>query len=73
MLDDVGVLKNTDIPIMDVASTGSSIAKKKFNHAFIFTDIVEVVFDETKKKKVVKETKEDAHQEEMNFINDFKI
>lgn len=73
MLDDIGVLKNTDIPIMDVASTGSSIAKKKFNHAFIFTDIVEVVFDETKKKKVVKETKEDAHQEEMNFINDFKI
>ena len=73
MLDDIGVLKNTDIPIMDVASTGSSIAKKKFNHAFIFTDIVEVVFDDTKKKKVVKETKEDAHQEEMNFINEFKI
>ena len=73
MLDDIGVLKNTDIPIMDVASTGSNIAKKKFNHAFIFTDIVEVVFDETKKKKVVKETKEDAHQEEMNFINEFKI
>lgn len=29
MLEDIGILKNTDISIMDLASTGSSIAKKK--------------------------------------------
>ena len=71
MLEDIGELKNTDIPIMDLASTGSSIAKKKFISAFVFTDIKKVYFDDSK-KKVVK-TEEQEKQEKMEFIEDFKI
>lgn len=71
MLEDVGVLKNTDISIMDLASTGSSIAKKKFDHAFKFTEI-EHIEDKPKDKKIKTTTKEEK-QEEMEFIEDFKI
>lgn len=71
MLEDVGILKNTDIPIMDLASTGSAIAKKKFNHAFRFTDIVKI--EEKKPKKKSEKTKEEAKQEKIEFIEDFKI
>lgn len=71
MLEDVGVLKNTDIPIMDLASTGSSIAKKKFNYAFKFTDIIKI--EEKKPLKKKEKTKEEAKQEEIEFIDDFKI
>ena len=73
MLEDVGILKNTDIPIMDLASTGSTIAKKKYNLAFKFTNIEKV--EEAKGKKVKKEvkTEEENVQEELNFIDDFKI
>ncbi len=42
MLEDIGVLKNTDIAIMDLASTGSSIAKKKFIKGFKFTSLEKV-------------------------------
>ena len=56
---------------MDLASTGSSIAKKKFISAFVFTDIKKVYFDDSK-KKVVK-TEEQEKQEKMEFIEDFKI
>lgn len=72
MLEDVGILKNTDIPIMDLVSTGSSIAKKKFNHAFKFIEI-EKIEETGKPKKENKKTKEEAKQEEMEFIEDFKI
>ena len=68
MLEDIGELKNTDIPIMDLASTGSTIAKKKYLNAFVFADIKKVYFDDTKKK----ETKT-IEQEKMEFIEDFKI
>ena len=71
MLDDVGILKNTDIPIMDLASTGSTIAKKEFSSAFIFANIEKVYFDES--KKTSKKTEEQEKQEKMEFIEDFKI
>lgn len=71
MLEDIGELKNTDIPIMDVQSTGSSIAKKKFIKAFVFANIEKIYFDET--KKVPKKDKETEKQETLEFIEDFKI
>ena len=71
MLEDIGELKNTDIPIMDVQSTGSSIAKKKFIKAFVFANIEKIYFDET--KKAPKKDKETEKQETLEFIEDFKI
>lgn len=71
-LEDINELKNTDIPIMDLSSTGSNIAGKKFDHAFVFANINKVYFDETKVKKV-KKTEEKEIQETMEFIEDFKI
>ena len=72
MLEDIGELKNTDIPIMDIQSTGSSIAKKKFIKAFIFANIEKMYFDETK-EKLPKKDKETEKQETLEFIEDFKI
>lgn len=72
MLEDIGELKNTDIPIMDVQSTGSSIAKKKFIKAFVFANIEKIYFDEAK-EKAPKKDKETEKQETLEFIEDFKI
>ncbi len=72
MLEDIGILKNADISIMDMASTGSSIAKKKFNKAFKFAEIIKHV-DAPKKKEVKKEeTKNEPEQTNLNF-DSFKI
>lgn len=70
MLEDVGIIKNTDIPIMDLASTGSQIAKKKYNSAFIFANIKKIE-DVEQKKTPKKETKKEE-QQEISF-DDFKI
>jgi len=72
MLEDVGILKNTDIPIMDLASTGSSIAKKAFMCAFIVAQPIEIA-EKPEVKKEPKKTKEEIKQEEIEFIDDFKI
>lgn len=72
MLDDIGILKNTDISIMDIASTGSTIAKKRFDHAFKFTDIKKVE-DKKELKKKPKKSIEEETQEKLDFIEDFKI
>lgn len=58
MLEDVGILKNSDIPIMDLTSTGSSIAKKKFNKAFRFTEMITIKDEVIPKPK--KEEKEQS-------------
>ena len=71
MLEDIGILKNTDIPIMDLASTGSSIAKKKFLSAFVFTDIESI--GEAEVKKEVKPKEPVDKQEELKFVEEFKI
>lgn len=72
MLEDIGILKNSDISIMDTASTGGTIAKKKFDHAFKFTEIKHVE-DKKDAKKATKKTKEETKQEKLEFIEDFKI
>ena len=71
--ENVERIKNTDIPIMDLASTGSAITKKSFEKAFTFS--IPVTIKETTgevKKKEAKPKKVDV-QEEMEFIEDFKI
>lgn len=72
MLEDIGILKNTDISIMDTLSTGGSIAKKKYDHAFKFAEVKKVE-DKKDVKKAVKKTKEEEKQEKLEFIEDFKI
>ncbi len=72
MLEDVGILKNSDISIMDLASTGSSIAKKKFIKAFKFAEIIKRV--DAPKKKVEKEEKPQNEPEQTNLdFESFKI
>ena len=70
MLEDVGIIKNTDIPIMDLASTGSQIAKKKYNSAFIFANIIKI--EDIEVKKVPKKVVKTEEQQEISF-DDFKI
>jgi topoisomerase-4 subunit A len=65
-------IKNTDIPIMDLASTGSSITKKSFDKAFKYSNPVKIEETVAPKKKEEKPKKVDK-QEEMEFIEDFKI
>ena len=72
MLEDIGILKNTDIPIMDTLSTGSTIAKKRFDHAFKFTDIKKVE-DKKELQKKTKKSIEETKQEKLDFIENFKI
>lgn len=72
MLEDIGILKNTDIPIMDTLSTGSTIAKKRFDHAFKFTDIKKVE-DKKELQKKTKKPIEETKQEKLDFIENFKI
>src|SRR5574344_1555363 len=71
--DEVCTLKNTDISIMDIASTGSNIASNTFYKAFVYANPVkEIVLakDHVKQEKVEEETEK---QEEINCIDDFKL
>ena len=71
-LEDIGILKNTDISILDLESTGSSIAKKQFINSFVFTNIEKIEEDKPNCKKKNK-SKEEEHQEELEFLDSFKI
>ena len=58
---------------MDIASTGSNIASNTFYKAFVYANPVkEIVLpkDHVKQEKVEEETEK---QEEINFIDDFKL
>ncbi len=73
-LDDVEELKNTDISIMDLASTGSNITKSRYTKAFVVTTLKKVdEVEKDSKPKEVKKTKAEVKQEELDFIDDFKI
>lgn len=71
MLDDVGILKNTDIPIMDLASTGSTIAKKKYNKAFKFAEVIKHT-EVPKKKEEKKQATNEPEQTNLDF-DSFKL
>ena len=73
-LDDVEELKNTDISIMDLASTGSNITKSRYTKAFVVTTLKKVdEVEKDSKPKEVKKTKAEAKQEELDFIDDFNL
>ena len=71
--EDIIELKNSDVPIMDLASTGSAISKKRFEKVFTYQGI-EVIEEvkETKKKEAPKVEKE-PEQAELDFQAQFKI
>ena len=67
-------VKNSDIPIMDLASTGSNISKYKIDKVNIKKDIVSYLKKKEEVKEVVEEPKVIQDQLSFdNFIDDFKI
>ena len=71
--DEINIIKNTDIPIMDEVSTGSTITKETIKHIFKSYGLVEINEEEIvlpKKKEVINEPKEMTIDD---FINDFKL
>ncbi len=83
---DVGYLKSSDINIMDLVSTGSSIAKKDPDEIFVvtrYTDITaqekepDEIDEEPKTQEVIKEEVKETPKEEQltmsDFFEEFKI
>ena len=68
LLEDVEVLKNSEISIMDLASTGSTISKKNYLCAFVFATPIKIE-ESTKPDKKEEEIK----VEQQSFIEEFKI
>jgi hypothetical protein len=67
-------VKNSDIPIMDLASTGSNISKYKIDKVNIKKEIVSYLKKKEEVKEVVEEPKVIQDQLSFdNFIDDFKI
>ena len=67
-------VKNSDIPIMDLASTGSNISKCKIDKVNIKKEIVSYLKKKEEVKEVVEEPKVIQDQLSFdNFIDDFKI
>lgn len=74
-VSEIDEIKNSDIPIMDLASTGSSISKYDIDVAFIKAE--EIIFKSEEVKNIpVVETKEEDTVVNMSiddFIDDFKL
>ena len=70
--DEINLIKNTDIPIMDQVSTGSTITKEKIKNVSLdkglITDVDDVI--ELPKKNEEQVTREMTIDD---FINDFKL
>ena len=71
-------IKVTDLPIMDLNSTGSAISKKKIEASFVVCELVERKLDEDQvvTKEEVKKEEPKQEIEELtidNFIDDFKL
>ena len=62
-------IKNSDIPIMDISSTGSLLTKKKIDEINIKYIEKTIELKEEKKEEIVKEKQVSFN----DFINDFKI
>ena len=68
--EDINVIKNSEIPIMDLISTGSVISKQKIKYAFILKELKVI------KEEQVIEIEEEPKIKEMtidDFIDDFKL
>jgi len=69
--EDINIIKNSEIPIMDLVSTGSVISKQKINDAFVVREL-KVILDED----VTVKMEEESNVKEMtidDFIDDFKL
>jgi hypothetical protein len=80
--NEISEIKVTEIGIMDLSSTGSSISKYDVEEAFLITDVEESKLDETKQtstpveeEKIELPKKKEAAQELTidDFIDDFKL
>ena len=72
---DIHELKNSDIPIMDIASTGSQV---KFNYDLFalkkeLIDLTKTSFEEPKEIEEIKPTKKEEQLSFDSFIDEFKI
>jgi len=70
--EDINIIKNTDIPIMDEISTGSTISKETIKYTYLDNGVINVEdlvieVPKTKKQDEIKEMTID------DFINDFKL
>ena len=76
---DLNDIKVTDIPIMDLVSTGSSISKHSIEDTYLFKDIEEIKIDMDKNESSSVEELPKVVQEESkeltidDFIDDFKL
>ncbi len=72
-------IKASDIPIMDMASTGSTITKQNLEDTFVATELLEKKLDENNYKEEQKAEEKNITNEEIeeltidDFINDFKL
>ena len=71
-------IKAADIPIMDLASTGSTITKQNLEDSFVATELLEKKLDDKQPAETVQEEKNTSNTEieELtidDFINDFKL
>lgn len=69
---DINILKNSDIPIFELSSTGSSISKYKLDCASLVV-MIEKISNEQQKREETSETKEPKPLTMDDFIDDFKI
>lgn len=77
---EVSLIKAADVPIMDLASTGSSISKHKVEDSFILPILQEIKIDQN--EKVVRPVNEESNTPEKtefkeltidDFVEDFKL
>lgn len=74
---DTKEIKATEIPIMDFASTGSTLSKRSIEATYLVTYLKEIKFDEN--EVVIEEPKENELEEKReeltidDFIEDFKL
>ena len=69
---DIQLLKNSDMAIMDLASTGSNISKYKFDKASVVA-LKEKTIQEDNTPKKEEEKKEPKRMSMADFIDDFKL
>ena len=69
---EINVFKNSDIAIMDLASTGSNISKYKLDTAALVAQKEKIISEEPKKEEEPK-TSEPRALSMQDFIDDFKL
>ncbi|MBQ4583568.1 MAG: DNA topoisomerase IV subunit A [Bacilli bacterium] len=74
--NDINELKNSEISIMDLASTGSNITKKEINDVFVKSTLCSYLKKETKETSVKEKIEPEEKIQELtldDFLDDFKL